>query len=50
MDRIAFRTYAAAAMAGGADPTSAQGKAEVMCEAEDAMLGEEEAADAPRPY
>ena len=49
MDRIAFRTYAAAAMAGGADPATASLFAEEMCTAEDAMFSEGEAANAARP-
>ena len=42
MDRIAYRTYAAAAMAGGKEPTTARGWAMEMCLEENVICGEPE--------
>ena len=49
MDRIAYRTYAAAALAGGQQPSIAQQWAEAMCIQEDTECREPEEIGATRP-
>ena len=49
MNRIAYRTYAAAALTAGKAPATASLLAEEMCMQEDAICGEQEKAETSRP-